>query len=299
MAKKAKEAQKEESAALVPVISAKAMSKDIGPLVLKQWAQMYDTEQEVEKVLMQVDAKRYDLLSHLTVGIVKAARNEKSIDLTVAFMDGPEGAKAMGHLNDQIGLALGFKEVQTINQGTPQEKKRVAWSKDVASIVLASPEEKGTPAGKRKETIRSNFGHALKKCIRTACGIIENKIDAKMDKKEGTLLLSGPAIKSQFGAPSVHLNEKQKVLDEEGKVVRELTERPSFTAIAAKAAEAHGAVVKRGSNTRGKKIITNPTQALADIAKSFISIVNKIGTPNDKQIEVLKGVRDVLDKVLV
>jgi hypothetical protein len=294
VAKKAKDVEESKGTGLIPRIKSTAMSKDSGPMVIRGLSEAKAIEEQANAALMQVDKKRYDLLSHLTLGIIKAAKADGSIDLAKAFGDG----KDMGVLNDQLGIALGFRDVVTINAGTPQEAQRVAWSKDVAPMVTSTKEEKDTPEGKRRSTVRSNFLHSLKKCAQTACGIIENKITAKMDKQEGTLLLSGPAVKAQFGQPSVHLNEKQTVGDGDHEV--KLTEKPSFVAIAAKAGEKHGKVVHRGSNTRGaQKVLSNPTEALRDIAKTFISFVKKIGKePNDKQKEILQSVQDVLDEVL-
>jgi hypothetical protein len=300
MAKKAKvtsgDGEVSESVALVPRIKSTAMSKDIGPLVIKGLSEAKQVEDQANSALRAVDAKRYDLLAKLTMGIVKAARADKSIDLSISFL-GKEGAQQSAYLNDQLGIALGFKEVQTLNTGTPQEAKRVAWAGSVAPMVLSTKEEKDTPEGKRKSTVRSNFLHSLKKCAQVACGMLDDKINGKYDEKAGTLMLSGPAIKAQFGQPSVLLNEKQTVGTGDKQV--KLTEKPSFVAVAAKAAEKHGHTVKRGSNTRGNaRALANPTAAMADIAKSFISFVNKIDKPNEKQTEILQSVRDAIDAKL-
>jgi hypothetical protein len=300
MAKKAKvkagDSEVSESVALVPKIKATALSKDVGPLVIRGLAEAHSAEAQAQAVLDTVEAKRYDLLSKLTMGIFKAAKADKSIDLSTSFL-GKEGAQQSAYLNDQLGIALGFKEVQTINVGTPQEAKRVAWAKGVAELVLSTKEEKDTPEGKRKATIRSNFLHSLKKCAQVACSMLEDKVNGKYDEKAGTLLLSGPSIKAQFGQPSVLLNEKQTIGEGDKKV--KLTEKPSFTAIAAKAGEKHGKPVHRGTNTRGNsRALANPTAAMDDIAKSFISFVNKIDKPNEKQTAILQSVRDAIDAKL-
>lgn len=289
-------ASDEESTGLVPVIKRGALSVDVGPAVIMGFAKTKTDEDMANAMLKEVDAKRYDLLSQLTAGILKAAQNDKSIDLTVAFN---KDAKAQGYLNDQLGIALGFKEVQTINPGTDKEQKRVAWSKAVAPYVLSTADEKNTDIGKRKGTVRSNFLHALKKCCQATQALIDNKINAKMDKDAGTLQLSGPAVKQIFGAPTVHLNEKQTVGT--GDKAVKLTEKPSFTALAANAAEKRGSSVNRTSGTRGRsKVLSNPTEALRDIAKSFVSVVNTMKDKmTDKQREIIQGVYDQLDAILV
>lgn len=290
--KKATAPVEEESTGLVPVIKKGALSQDIGPIVVAGFARTKAEETQAQAMLKDVAAKRYDLLSQLTLGILKAAQADNSIDLTVAFGSEP---KKQAYLNDQLGIALGFREVQTLNPGSKDEKQRVAWSKEVAGFILASPDEKGTEKGNRKNTVRSNFLHAVKKCAMAAQSLIDNKIKAKMDKDEGTLQLSGPAVKTIFGAPTVHLNEKDKVGDVK------LTEKPSFTALAANAAEKRGKAVSRVSGTRGQgKALTNPTEALRDMAKSFVSIVNNLKDKlTEEQTKIIKGVYEQLDAVLV
>lgn len=289
--KSAPKAKVAETAALVPVIKKGAMSVDVGPAVIAGFSKALQDEAAANAVLQQVDAKRYDLLGKLTAGIIKAAKADSSIDLSTAFVKDP---KAQGRLNDQLGIALGFREVQTINPGTDKEAQRVAWSKEVAAYVLTTSAEKDTPEGKRKSTVRSNFMHALKKCCQAALGIMDSKIDAKMDDKAGTLRLSGPAVKTVFGAPVVHLDEKQTVGD------KKLSQKPSFTAMAALAGEKRGVEVNRKSNTRGRsKVLANPTEALRDVAKSFKSMIGALGGKvSDAQREILEEVRTVLDKAL-
>ena len=51
----------------------------------------------------------------------------------------------------------------------------------------------------------------LKKCAQAAHGLIEQKIDAKLDTKSGTLMISGAAVKKHFGHERVLLDERQTV----------------------------------------------------------------------------------------
>jgi hypothetical protein len=304
MAKKAVKATDQKGSAaqalLIPKLASKAISKDVGPMVIKGLAEAKRKEDEANLLEKEVASKRYDMLSHLTQGIVKAAKGDGQIDLSVAYQGGPDGVKAMGQLNDYLGLALGFKEVVTINAGTPQEMKRIVWAKAVQPYVIATKEEKGTAEGNAKESFRSNFSHLLKKCARAACTIIDNKIDAKIDKKTNTLLISGPAVKSLYGAPSVLLDEKQTV--GEGDKAVKLNERPSFQSLANKGAEKHGATVKGGSNTRGGKVTapSNPAEALMNISNSFLSFIGKVDVAklDDKTRKTLTDVRDKLDAIL-
>src|SRR6185295_5092592 len=134
MAKKEKAKTTEtetSSTGLVPVIKKGAMSVDVGPAVIAGLAATMRAEQEASEVLKQVGAKRYDLMGQLTLGILKAAQHDNAIDLTVAFA---KDAKQQGYLNDQLGIALGFKSVHVLNAGQKAEKKTVGWAKEVADL---------------------------------------------------------------------------------------------------------------------------------------------------------------------
>lgn len=285
-----------QAVVIIPSINKGALSTDVGPRVIVGLAKAYNDEQQAKQLLAGVDAKRYDLLGETTMAIVKAAKADKSIDLNVSF-----GADKVGknRLGDQLRLALGISEVVTVGKGDTA-KKKIAYATAVKDYFPQPGENKDSEIYKRKNTLRTNFSHILTKCTQTAAGILERGIDAKMDKKAGTLMLSGPEIKKQFGASSVHLNEKQVV--QNGKTAVELTAKPSFTAIQAKAAERHGKVLHRGSNTRGvsaqlgEKGLDGAVEA---VCKSLVSIIAKLGDKiSDKSKAALEGARSALDKVL-
>jgi hypothetical protein len=266
-----------------------ALSLDVGPTVIAGLHKSMVDEEKANKLMEDVKSKRYDLLAQTTLAIVKAAKADNTIDLVAALSGDP---KLMGKLNDQLGLALGFREV--IQTG---EKKRIAYSKAVSKYFPSPKDDKNSIETKRKSTLRSNFLHMLKKCAQTACAIVEKDIHAKMDKDSGTLLISGPTVEKTFGAKEVLLNEKQVV--QTGNTSTQLKEKPSFTALAAVAAEAHGAVVKRGSNTRGTKVVTDPDQVIEQLAASLVAAVNNIkDKPSERQRAALKSVQSAIANVL-
>lgn len=276
---------------IIPKIKAGAVSKDVGPAVIKALAVAYEDESKGRELIAGAQNKQYNSLSQLTQAIVKAAKADTSIDLSIASV---QDAKRQAYLNDQIGLALGYREVLTVGQGT-QQKQRVGYAASVVSFFPMPAEDKTTDAYKRKTTLRSNFLHMLKKCQLAADSIIQRDIDVKMDKASGTLLLSGPAIKKQFGAASVVLNEKQTVQDAKGEDFK-LTERPSFTALAAKAKESHGGTLHRGSNTRGTGTqLSNPSAALDSLCKSMIEMLARTKEPSKAGIDCVKKVESAID----
>lgn len=282
----------ELSTAIIPKIKPGAMSKDVGPIVIAGLAQAYADETKGRELITGAQSKTYNLLAQLTQAIVKAAKADTSIKLSIA--SGTD-AKAQGLLNDQIGIALGFREVITVGSGD-KTKQRVSYAKSVTQYFPMPNEDKQSDAYKRKTTMRSNFLHMIKKCQLTADTIIQQDIDVKMDKASGTLMLSGPAVKKQFGASSVVLNEKQNVTDSKGNETK-LTEKPSFTALAAKAKESHGAApIPRTSNTRGAgTVLNNPGQALNALCKSVIEMLARVKNPGPAQITSVKQVESAID----
>lgn len=290
---KGKEALKNTTA--IVTVNAKAMSKDVGPLVIAGLAKVSEDEAAAHALQSAADRKRYDLLAITTQAIVKAANNDPSIDLTSAFAGDP---KKMNVLNDQLGIALGFREVRTFETAPGKEMQRVVYAKSVAGYFPTNADAKGSDDAKRKGTLRSNFLHMLKKCTQAAVAIIDKDMDFEVDKKAGTLLISGPQVKKMFGADEVLLDEKQTVTTGEDTI--KLKEKPTFTALAAAAAHDHGAAVHRGSNTRGAKVGTNkPEDVIAALAKSMIAAIGKVKEKaTDKMVQDLSAVRSAIDNLI-
>lgn len=282
----------------VPKIKASAMSKDVGPAAV---IALFKADQDVAQataLTAGAERKRYDTKTSLTLAIVKAATADKSIDLTATAKPDKEGKAAMSVLNDQLGIALGLREVVDNAEGKP----RVVWSKAVRQYFPLAGEDRKDPAVKRKETFRGNFVTQLKNCALVALGILDNGMTAKANKEHGTLQLSGPAVKKQFGMDNVLLNETKVQKDAKGKEV-ELAEKASFTAIAAKAKEDHGGTARRGSNTRGaaataKASALSPDKALAGICSAMVDALQKVKTPSAAMVEEVRKVENAIDQWL-
>jgi hypothetical protein len=222
----AEKAANETTGGLVP-IKKSALSLDVGPRVIHA---LFANSERLDAITeeMHILKKSYAQLSELTAAITKAAKADTSIDLTSAFSG---EVKQIAKLNNQLGIALGFRVVR---KGEP-DKSGVAYdavvtSESVADCFPMPGEDKKLPAIRRKETFRSNFMTQLKKCAMAAHAIIENDIDARFDTKAGTLLISGPAVRKHFGQERVLLDERKTVGSGDAKV--ELSEKPSFTALA-------------------------------------------------------------------
>jgi len=284
------------SAALIPVVNPKALSVDVGPKVLQTLAAYSRDERQVRELQQSMEAKRYDALSNLTAAIVKAATADKTIKLDVIFA----GSKLDKiKLNNQLGIALGFKSVMTVGKAGA-EKKRVEWAPSVADYVKPQKDDP-EDIGRQKSTVRTNFAHMLTKCTQAAIGIIDDGIKVNMDKATGTLLLSGPAVKSHFGEATVLLNEKQtvKTLDKKGNVTGEkkLKVKPSFTEIARRAAEAHGKVHAKRVDSR--TVTVDPQKHVTELCNLLVKSLEKLtGEPSEGLKKALESAASAIDKVL-
>lgn len=284
-------------------VKAAALSTDVGPRVCAGLFKAYDLEEQAQKMLHEVSAKRYDLLAQTTAAIVKAAKNDDSINLSVVFNAKSEKDKNV--LYDQVGLAIGTRSVHTVGKGD-KVSKRIGYAPSVAKYFPQPGENKDDPKIKRKDTFRSNFSHLVKKCIQTACAIVDKDLEAEIDKETGTLRISGPAIEKQFGQESVLLNEKKTQENPDaGKKTgkgdeREpenvvLKEKPSFTAIAALADGA--ATLQRGGTVahRGTKV-TTPEEVVVELCKSLVAALPKVKTHTPALNNAIRSLANAFEK---
>lgn len=287
--KKAATKKPQANAVVIPTVNPKALSVDVGPRVAIGMAKYAETLAQANQMIQQEESKRYDLLAQLTGAIVKAANADKGINLAAVFSG---DLKQVNMLNDQLGLALGFRRVVTVGEGDAA-KQRVVTAKELEAIWPRMGETaNNSDEYKRKATVRSNFLHALKKCAQAAEGIRAEGLKMKTDKS-GTLMLSGPSIKSTFGADSVLLNEKQTI--GEGDKKKKLDAKPSFTAIADMGARAHGKVMKVRKDSRASSV--DPVTAFVSVCTALVAGIAKLGDkPDAKCKEALAGVQSAIDK---
>jgi hypothetical protein len=259
---------------IVPKIKSGALSLDVGPKVIAIFDRSAQEQDKGHELLNSAQGKKYEGMSMLTQGIVKAAQNDASIKLADAFSG---DRKKMEHLMKQIGLALGFREIQSQKDGD-KVVERVVVAKAVAKYFPGPNEDTKSAEYQRKNTFRANFGTTVKSCAQVAEGLLLSKADVKYDADAKTLRLSGPKIKEHFGADDVLLNENAS---QKGKDAP-LAHRPSFTEIKAIAGAAHDVAVHRGTNTRGTQIgatapkAVDPEAALISLAHMFIQAIGKM-----------------------
>ena len=212
-------------------VNPKAMQVEIGPRVIGMLDRALTDADKAFDYAESAKAKKYDALANMTVGILLAAKADSSIDLSAAFSG---DRKRMERLNNQLGIALGYREVVTVTDGD-KAVQRVVIAKAVAKYFPGPKDDKDSSDYQRKNTFRSNFTTTVKNCAQAAEGLRVSDIKATLSND--TLMISGPKVRELFGADDVLLNENAS---QKGKDAQ-LASKPSFTAIRALGGEEHDA----------------------------------------------------------
>jgi hypothetical protein len=274
-------------------VNPKAMQVDIGPKVIGMLDRALQEQDKAMDLVESSRAKKYDALANMTHGILNAAKADTNIDLSAAFSG---DRKRMEKLNNQLGIALGWREMVTVADGDRQVQ-RVVMAKSVARYFPSATENKDSPDYQRKNTFRSNFTTTVKQCAQAAEGLRHANIKSEIDEKAGTLRISGPKVKEMFGQDNVLLNENASQMGKD----KVLNVKPSFTAIRAIGGEGHDAPVHRGSNTRGTTIgasapkPTDPDTNMVSLAHMLIQGLGKLEGPvSDKVREALQQVTNAV-----
>jgi len=217
--------------------------------------------------MVEGNGKRYEALAWITLVITRKAESDEAIDLEKAFDESKKGKNAF---YDQLRVALGvFEEGERGGRFVPTEASAEFFS---------------------NHTKRTNFASMLKKCAQAAAGLIDMNAEVVMDNRKGTLVISGSAVARQFGKSKVTLDERWQ----EG-----LTQKPSFTAIGAVAAEKRGKVAMRGSNTRGVRAVVSSDSDLEHHCRMLIQSLERCrGKPSRRQVSALRPVKLAIERII-
>jgi hypothetical protein len=257
-------------------------------------------ERQAKELSESKDVKRREGLVITTAAIVKAAKADKNFKLEDVLSSSEQTKDA---LLGRIWIALGFKHVIQVGEDGAT-KPKVVWVPDVAQYVAPNKKVDGDSVVKQKNSVRSNMSTLVKKCAVSALHIIDKNLDAKVEN--GQLRITGPAVKEQFGQTSVLLNENQtvQVVDKKGLATGEtvkLKEKPSFQAIATRAAESHGKVMASRVDSR-KEIVADPEKEIVAMSKRFVTILEAIKKLNKELSADVKGalesVYNAIDELL-
>jgi hypothetical protein len=293
---------------LVP-IKKSALSLDVGPRVIHAMFSGDTRVNELTQEIRGLKSKQYMQLAELTTAVWKAAKADSNIDLTAAYSG---DTKQMGKLNNQLGIALGFREVRL---GEPDKTgvvyESVVTSKSVGDCFpLPGETEKNSPNYLRKRTFQTNFMTQLKKCAQSAHAALVTGMEVKVDAKAGTLMIAGPAVKKHYGQDRVLLNEKKTVGEGDAKV--ELSEKPSFTSLAniggatlgVQPAEGAGGAHHRGKQpgTVGGTLVVQAVDAVKATGKettdqAIVTICKMLQQAIDKTKDLSKAAIVALEEI--
>lgn len=287
-------------------VKAGALSKDAGVQVLTLMDAFVTDADKATSLMASAKEKAWQASAIMVTAILKAAKGDTSIDLNVAFQSDEEGAKAAQRkLNDQIRVAMGLMEVRTVTDTeTGESKKSLEWTAAADKIY-----------GKWDKSRQQNFTTALKKAIKAAADIADNKMTAEYVPEAHTLAISGPAVKKRYGTDKVLLNEKQTQALPGSETETKLKAKPSYQDLATHAGEKRGIVVAaRGGNHAGrvdsrKVQVTGTTdEAFTALCTSLTGAINRLvngtgdGKPpqglSTKQHAAALSLRNVLNDVL-
>lgn len=279
---------------VVPHINPKAIQKDLGPQIARMFAGVEEAKSEVERLRKEIGDKNYAAIAKLTMGVYNVAKIDNNVALADHFS---EDSKRKLVLNESLYLAMGFKEVIKVGGGNKVD--RVVWSRNLADLLPQHGEAPDTPEYERKNTFRTNLSKQLNKAIGAALDLHKRHIVAK--EEGGTLLISGPEVQKQFGAPQVALNERinQGVAGSDGKASK-LKEKPSFTALYNNAAKSEGHAVRSGSNDRTNKVLTDPSAAIVEVGTILLNALSRVAEPDKitkPAMETLEKIADALDSL--
>jgi hypothetical protein len=265
----------------VPELAKGAMQVNVGPEFVQAFSRAYDQETKALELQNAARQKQYDQLAKVTNAICIAAKADKQIDLARAFSSDKKDANLIG---EQIRLALGIL-VPVIVDG----KRRLELNPAIKKFYPSPKDDKNSDEYKRKDTLRTNIQHQLKKCTQAAAGILENNINLAYDEKAGTLRITGPKVSETFGSSDVLLNEKQRQGDTDLKI------KPSFQKLSELGAIAHNAEVKK----RNQQVVSQPASVgpvdkdttMRSLCHSFLAGLNRYEGPIEaetrKQIEAV------------
>lgn len=245
----------------IAVVDAKAIAPEVGNRALTEMAAAQRSFEKADAIKKQAQTKEYATLAGLTMVFVAASEimdtTDNPLDLP-AFVEQDVDKSRLSRAKDQLYLLLGLKA-----PSTPDATGKIynRWTKTAIDKMIAQADNPKdykktkdgkstiTEPGQRKRTLFSNFSRQMVKAAQAALDIQERKLIASFNEDEGTLQISGPEVKAQFGIETVLLNERQKVKNDKGEETS-LTVRPSFNRLASTAAERYGHTNARQSQAR-------------------------------------------------
>lgn len=301
------------TAVTVPKLNPDALSVDVAPRVLSMLTDAEKAEQKLHEQERKVEGTRYAARKEIVLAMLKAAAADTQIDLHNYYRD----TKAVTRINEQIGLALGWRAITTKTVGKGDKMRTIESTVYSPSVSKFFPSDKDGPTERSKKTnFRTNFLHLIKECGQAAATILAEGMKVEEVPAEQTLMLTGPAVEKHFGVAEVVLNEKQVVpviddetgeqaTDTEGKPLEtKLSVKPSLTAIAKMGAakrqpQAAGSGTGKAGAGKAKEPPIVGDAAFVSLCETLLKAINRIeGRPTDKQKRAMEQVANAIEAKL-
>lgn len=287
-----------KNTAVAPYVAPAAMSADVGRKVIEHLGGTFGEITELRDQLAEVETRKASQLLLLTQAFVKAAANDKRINLTALNVksEKPEDVK---ELRQQLEVAIGLRTVSLNPDGT-RKFEYADWAKPLFPTAQEKQDDKS--AWQVKENFRTNFATQFKKCMGAASTIWERGIQMQIDEQAGQLTISGKGVKEHFNVDTVTLNEKRDVLvDDPDGVKRKtrLTKIPSFTELDRMASTKAGKTLKTKAQSTATGGNAMPTENELRTQIQSITVAIKLAkNPSDEFRDAAEKLKDAIEEML-
>lgn len=275
----------------VGFVNPSAMSADVGRKAMESFGEAKMADDQIRELSNENTRRKGQTLMSLTMSFVKAAKEDKNINLADINSDKKEDAS---RCRAKLEVAVGIK-IATKNEDGTDKLTLADWTKEY----LPQPGmDKESEEWRKKETFRTNFAAVFKKAAMAAHAIVLKGIDLKEDKERGVLLISGKAVKERFNYDGpVALDEKKDFKVGDRKV--SLAKVPSFTEIARISAEAGGTTLTTRVDSRAKLGGAKVSEKdVLEAVKALQNAITKIKNFGDDLATALEGLQDTIEKAL-
>lgn len=274
----------------------KAMSVEVGKAVLASLQVAETNAETAANALAEVNRSKHAVTTAIINATLKAAKNDPRIKLEASFGD---NRKEQTALNAAILVAIGLKEIRTINPDTGV--KEAVWTTDAKKFFEFNGDDK-TEAGKLQKTKMSernkNFSQILKRAEQTAQGMIDIGANVTLPRGSDVLMIEGPEVAKLFnGETKVLLNETAidgAKLNTSYKAIRDHAEESRK---AKATGQGHDGKTKAPSTEKGPSA-AGSLEAFGELTNRMITSINSLEEPTSEHVKYLMSLKTAVEASL-
>jgi hypothetical protein len=268
-----------------------AMSPQAGYAILTALRDFRNTEKALEMEREKNQIKQYTALNTMTDAFIKAALADPDVRLEDTQS---EDGKLATNIKQRLEVAIGLK-IRKVLGDVPSFEYAPYWAEFFNAPGETKDKANDKGLWQAKDTFRSNFAHLFKKAAQAAHGIVATKMQHRIGS-DGLMYISGPKVLEHFKADEVPLNEKQEIIDDQGRTVK-LAKKPSFTEltrISAVAAKRELPTNRVDSRLRGGGAASEETITAA--VRDMINALKKLKTCGKALYDALSDLAEQIDE---